>query len=59
MSIYSTMRVSRYTAIQMVREKLSVEIDNERLGDLLDALYSSETLRNYLVYSEEVEEEES
>lgn len=59
MSIYSTMRVSRHTAVQMVREKLSVEIDNERLGDLLDALYSSETLRNYLVYNEEVEEEES
>ncbi len=52
-SIYSTRTVSRSTAIAMILVKIGFQDDNESLGNMLDKLYSEETLNNYLVRDDE------
>jgi hypothetical protein len=49
MSAYTTLTVTRSEAIEMVLERLSLNISNERLEELLFDLIGKENLYNYTV----------
>lgn len=49
MSIYSTEYVSRDEAVRMILKKIGIAESDEELGNILDRLYSEETLYNYIV----------
>lgn len=49
MSENNTRIVSRSEAIELLRSRIRIDGTNKELGEMLDKLYSSKTLENYVV----------